>query len=403
MSPAAVGTLRFDLSRGGGSHLAPSGVPVDIRRPNLTLVATVLSTASAEVEPGTYYVSARLSGGRVLRGQTVVRAGQTQTVVLTPDDDEEPGAPLPRSATGGRTRRGTPPQAAHAAAPAEARNTGPASVAVRLLAGNVLAGQGAPIDADRWSMTQSEAGAELTVPGENRPYLIQIWQRGRLPANMVVPTSAGYPCRLSIAEGSDGAYTARATLANPSADLLVRYAYRADVKRSTVVTVALDAETLLGAKLVDPLAAVVGAYALLKLGDLDRLHEWTETLRRGFDWLPDGLIVRGEHLARTGRHAEACDAFTELPRRGLPISSEGLSWSVDRLRSYARATPRALAPERRAQAQTVLALLQPFAMAADFRCPFTAYPGADPHRPSADPAPADPPRDAREIGQGPTV
>jgi hypothetical protein len=169
------------------------------------------------------------------------------------------------------------------------------------------------------------------------------------------------------------------------------------VRRSAVVSLALDAEALLASKLVDPIAAVVGGYALLKLGDLDRLHEWTETLRKQFAWLPDGLVVRGQHLARTGRHKEACDAFVELPHRGLPISSEGLSWSVDRLRFYARSAAR-VADEQRKRAQTVLARLQPFAMAADFRCPFTAYPGADPAQPSEEIIAGDPPRDAREIG-----
>jgi hypothetical protein len=37
-------------------------------------------------------------------------------------------------------------------------------------------------------------------------------------------------------------------------------------------------------------------------------------------------------------------------------------------------------------------------MTADFRCPFTAYPGADPHRPSEKPVEENPPPDARQIG-----
>ena len=371
----------------------------------------------------------------MLRGEVDVAANQTQTVALVPDDDEDAilpagvpaslrvgmqaqGAPGPAVDVAGRAppsaaedaaraaapvvdvapRAGAPAAAGPASTPAAVPASQLADVAIRLISGNVLAGECTPLDGTRWSLTPTGSGAELTVPGQDAPCLVQIWQRGQAPANMMVPTSEGHPCRLSITQGSDGRYAAWATLSNPSADLLVRFAYRADAKRSNAVAPALDAQQLLEGKLRDPISAVVGAYALLKLGDLDRLHEWTEPLRRYFPWLPDGLAVRGEHLARLGRHAEACDAFVELPSRGLPISTDGLSWSVDRLRGYARAAPGTLSPDRRARAEAVLGQLQAFALTADFRCPFTAYPGADPRQPSVELAAGDTPQDARRIG-----
>ena len=70
---------------------------------------------------------------------------------------------------------------------------------------------------------------------------------------------------------------------------------------------AVVSEDLLYGKVADPIAACVGAYTLLRLGELDRLHEWTENLKNWFDWLPDGLAIRAEHLARRGQHAQALE------------------------------------------------------------------------------------------------
>ena len=146
---------------------------------------------------------------------------------------------------------------------------------------------------------------------------------------------------------------------------------------------ALDAELLLGEKLEDVVAATIGAYALLRLGELERLHDWTENLRNWFPWLPDGAAIRGEHLARLGRHGEALACFAELPRRGLPVFTDGLSYSVDRIRLYVNLGRDHFAgmPISYDDALGLRRRLESYGTFADLREPFLTFTGLDPSRP----------------------
>ena len=89
--------------------------------------------------------------------------------------------------------------------------------------------------------------------------------------------------------------------------------------------------------MADPIAAAIGAYAILRLGSIEQLHDWTTNLRYLYPWLPDGSAISGEHLARLGRFEEACDAFSEVPVRGLPIFADGLFYTIERMKLYANA------------------------------------------------------------------
>src|SRR5262249_11698113 len=111
-----------------------------------------------------------------------------------------------------------------------------------------------------------------------------------------------------------------------------------------------DLERALQEKNSDPVAAAIGAYALLRLGELDRLHDWTANLFDWFPWLADAAAIRGEHLARLGRHEEALDALRTMRGRGLPLFGRGLGYALARLQTYAALSPDTLGAARHAQA-----------------------------------------------------
>jgi hypothetical protein len=140
----------------------------------------------------------------------------------------------------------------------------------------------------------------------------------------------------------------------------------------------LTAERLLMENTPDPIAAMVGSYTLLRLGELDALDsEWTESLMNRFPKLPDGAVIRGEHLARLGRHDEAAAAFGEVRRRGLPIFLDGLLFLSSRLDYYASArNPTGGAALR--DFREKLAEIMPF---VDSRNSFSSFTGLDPKRP----------------------
>ena len=77
--------------------------------------------------------------------------------------------------------------------------------------------------------------------------------------------------------------------------------------------------------MADPIGAVVGGYALLKLHELDRMHDWPDNLANWFESLPDGAVIAGAAAARRGDDEAAGDWFKKAMERGIPIFSEGLS------------------------------------------------------------------------------
>jgi hypothetical protein len=98
-----------------------------------------------------------------------------------------------------------------------------------------------------------------------------------------------------------------------------------------VVTLARSAEELLYRKGQNTITATIGGYALLKLNDLDRMHNWADNLAAWFRWLPDGAVIAGEVAARRGTDAHAAKLFRTAIRRGLPLFTEGLSLLASRL------------------------------------------------------------------------
>jgi hypothetical protein len=184
-------------------------------------------------------------------------------------------------------------------------------------------------------------------------------------------------------------------LANTDAEMLLRYYGRGSIEEAaTIVTdknTSFVAENLLYRKVSDPIGAAVGAYVLLRLGALDRLADLTKNLCDWFTWLPDGLVIRAEHLARLGSHAEALALLLQLPDRGLPYFSDGLFSALNRLRFYVevgrKQTPAALPGLDKAPA--LLQQLQRFASYARFQKPILSFTGTDPGSPDDQSLPAD--------------
>ena len=136
---------------------------------------------------------------------------------------------------------------------------------------------------------------------------------------------------------------------NPSTSArLCDYAFSA-VLVAVAGSVDRQAEELLRQKAGDPVAAAAGAYALLYLGELDRLHDWTMNLADWFPWLPDGTVIAAEHRAREGDHDRARQLLRELDYVDgalVPWLSAGLFYTCDRLRTYCEAPRRGAARAR---------------------------------------------------------
>ena len=342
---------------------------VEVRRPDLTLVARTTLSQVVDVAPGRYQVSGRLPSGTELFGAVNV-ADASAHVVLEPalETDLEPDLDEARIFVESITDDSL------IGSPGAADEQTGEEVTLRRLAGNPLRGAiWVQSSRPEWVVE----GRSLLIEGQDRATLLQLVQPETQAINVAVPLGAGQTGKLRLAPAPDGMWAVEIHLAHTQADLLCRYRDRGWTQEAAAVASSpeLDAEQLLKEKQQDPIGAAVGGYALLRFSALDRLHDWTANLHSRFAWLPDGAVIRGEHLARLGQHADALDAFLTLPDRGLPLFSDGLAYAVNRLRLYVDAGGDTVVGGHLDAAQATLARLEPFASAVDFGQPILTFAG----------------------------
>jgi hypothetical protein len=96
------------------------------------------------------------------------------------------------------------------------------------------------------------------------------------------------------------------------------------------------AEDLLQSKIENPWAAAIGGYYLLKVKDLERLHNWANNLANWFQGLPDGPIIHAWQMIGQGVKSPIAQKkirsrLLEAQRRGIPLFTEGLRLLIDGL------------------------------------------------------------------------
>lgn len=189
------------------------------------------------------------------------------------------------------------------------------------------------------------------------------------PSCSVVPLQAIRYLRPAVKTDNEDRPVLATRLKHETADALLRYLDAGQVDDAAVLTHAtpLNAERLLEKKRGDPIAAAAGAFVLLALGDIDRLHDWTINLSNWFEWLPDAVVARAEHQARLGDHVGAASTLEDLSDRGLPCLTVALALAISRMRIYVRAD---LAGERMT---TALEDLTRYAIACDLTATVTTF------------------------------
>lgn len=420
------GALEFKLNF-RSSEMENLDVPVEVRRPNLSLVARTLSSQRLEVEPGDYFVVAVLPAGQEMSCFVRVNEDKVTRVNLWPAPEDEsphenhelshfflkpharkeppkyPEIKLKRprgtirSGGGGLNSEWEESgmrsfQLGDELEDEEVKflGGGPAKPRPRLciFAGNVLAGELEPADFLVTIPHRDSSIVQVSVNGQNRPLLAQFLRPGERPCNVALPAWVENTCTLVFKRSGGGFADPEVQLAHHAADLLLRYQEQSLFEQAVTATQspAMNAEELLRGKASEPIAAAVGAYALLRLGSLELLHDWTENLMNMFEWLPDGVALRGEHLARLGDHDAALDVFLGLPSRGLPLFSEGLSYVTNRLRLYDSIGEKEFDADKLTAGRKLLAELQRFVPYVDFGSPILTYTGLDLTKPNDAPA-----------------
>lgn len=356
----------FEFS--GLDTLSGLDIPVEVRARNLKIVARTTASQPIEVEPGAYFVSAVLPAGQELTGFVEVSGEPSVDVELALDTAD---APVSGEHEDFLTRQGArsiqfelgmrepnpdvPPT--------------PSTIMLTWLSGNILSGELAEFLS---SPLEAHEGQRISVVTAGQvPAFVRIDQPRSRPLTLATPSLPWQTSTLVVTSQPNKCWSLDLHLANGVANLLLHYraSGQARAAAETLESPWLDAESLLQGKMSDPLAAAVGAYALLRFADLDRLHNWTKNLFSRFPWLPDGAAVWGEHLARLGKHEDAVLAFLALADRGVPMFTDGFSFALDRLRLYRDAHFPGLSSGDAARAETLFRQLVTIAPHVDFGNP----------------------------------
>jgi hypothetical protein len=174
-----------------------------------------------------------------------------------------------------------------------------------------------------YKLTTGESLCVLEISGDNMPTLF-----------VNLPPRSNLNCLIKLCVGDVAAlFPIDIVVAtdNALAESLLALITSGSIREATSLNKDLnfDAEELLMGKVNDPIAASIGAYFLLKTGELHLLHDWANNLANLFKWLPDGAIIHAwQMMAEKDKSRELINKirarFLEAVDRGIPVYTEGL-------------------------------------------------------------------------------
>ena len=346
-------------------------VPIEVRTGNMALVARTVASQPLELGPGTYFVTTRVPDGEE----------RTERVVVTPEDRE-----LEVTLSGPDPDAGGAAWDAALAKPSLLAKARAAFIAspiksIHVLHGNLFAGTLVPEQILDDPQIPDSGEPFFEIEGKDVPQFGRVMTSSGADAVIALPAWGEAGCRLFVDVFSHPPI--HISLQHPQANLLRRLHElgRSGDAESVSRSNNLTAERLLYQKRRDPIAAVVGAYALLRFNDIERLHDWTKKLYDVFAELPDAAVIRGEHLSRLGEHGQSLTALLDLPRRGLPLFAEGISLALDRLRLYSMYGSDMFSPPQIEAASLLAKQLQQIAASTDFTKSITTLAALNPEEP----------------------
>lgn len=232
---------------------------------------------------------------------------------------------------------------------------------------------------------KSEVARQVDLELDAKPHLLQVggsnvpWRFVALPGSgpsrvLLTPNDSKDP----RADPLKIVVTSFRTDAETLLEFLARDAVRAANTMANSVEMAVS---LFEEKFEDPIAAVAGAYYLLRIEDTERVPLWWwQNLSRNFFWIPDTAIVHCVRLLRAGldgenARTEAIDLFKTCLDRGWPVYEEGLQ-----LLQEASSLLRHVADRRDAE---YFARVESLATAKTWAGAALSYYGKEPSKPSA--------------------
>ena len=323
-------TIRIDAPadrRWGGD------VPVEVRdSKSMVLKARGVSGGALKVPAGKYWVGATLPNGQQASPDDLVEvaAGESKEVVLSWANLDLP-APLEKDPSLSGTL-------ADFVRPMTQIFTGKSAARVH---GNWLAARLEPKSlpkSEPKSLTR-ERVSSLTIDTRlsDLPAILEISARRSFPTYAALPV-AGESGRTTTqwdVDAVSGQASVHFDFHDEKLNTFFDYVQQgfAQEARSISRTLVKQAESYLEER-KSPLRALLAAYVLLRANELDDLDSWSKALCDDYEWLPDGVAIRVEYLAREGAHQAAAETLPLLARRGAPWFRSGVAYVAARAKLY---------------------------------------------------------------------
>lgn len=170
----------------------------------------------------------------------------------------------------------------------------------------------------------------ITPPGYQ---VLELDQDNGEKQYVALPPSQKLKCLIRLSEdptrGGKG-FDVSIKASNTRAQALLSLINSGDMSRARSLY-AISAEQLLYEKMEDPVGAAIGGYYLLKVQELQRLHNWANNLAERFTWLPDGCVIHAWQMILQNATDKDRDytqrirqRLLEALSRGMPLYTEGL-------------------------------------------------------------------------------
>ena len=285
-------------------------LPIEIRRLDLALVGRGISTQQFDLNEGSYFVTSTLPEGQRLFGQAMVTGPKT-TILLSMDSD------FGQSGAYDVDRYQD--------------DDVDSSVKIRQFRGNIIS------DELVYESRSFVTPLSFYVRGSPSTTIIQVLKRGIAPLNILIPAYPSDECEVLIHPAREGPLRFEVRFVDSSANLLFRYLTNGYLREAA--TLVQSRHFIIDHAPIEQASLLITLYTLLRIGELwelirmiDDSGHWSHSSLRS----PDSSVIRGEVLARLGRHHEAFEAFMELGARGVPVFTDGFYYATQRLNIYHR-------------------------------------------------------------------
>ncbi len=287
-------------------------IPIEIRSADGAIYDKRLSGRKAPIEAGVYVIRAKLSPGKWISKRIDCTGSGHHKIYL-----DVPDVGLVK-----RTRE---------AWEEKFSLKEEAGFIYRLLIGNPFIKDFSDFETHQRSYWKISEGSLVISSWLSAPMLLQlITTDGKITNTFAIPMAPGLPASLVVVPEKFGRKNFVIQPHNGNATLLLSSISEGRTEEARLISASprMKAIQLLEGKRTDPIAAVVGALSLYRLGELEDMTSLVQKLNCYETWIPDSAVLEAYLEMNLGDATAAALNLKKMAERGLPLFTESLAIAV---------------------------------------------------------------------------